>query len=73
MTSLYHIETICSANQWTGFLYDRDLRHERVKIAVYIRFRVHLNYSCFSLQNTEVVSFESSDKQQFLLDRPVPF
>ena len=30
----YHTETsplIYSANQWTGFLYDRDLRHERVK------------------------------------------
>ena len=31
----YHTETsplICRANQWTGFLYDNDLRHERVKL-----------------------------------------
>ena len=26
---LYHTE-ICSANQWDWFLFDRDLRHERV-------------------------------------------
>ena len=23
---------ICRGNQWTGFLYHRDLRHERVKL-----------------------------------------
>ena len=30
----YHMETspfICSANQWNGLLYNKDLRHEKVK------------------------------------------
>ena len=27
---------ICYANQWAGFLYDRDLRHERVKQGVHV-------------------------------------
>ena len=61
----YHMETsplIYSAIQWTGFLYDRDLRHERFKTLLPNRVWISKYFKTF--ETSIVLGFSSTGQRR---------